>query len=146
VCHRPADDDLFLVGTSEVPLAGYHADEIIDLVLGAEAVRGLVVLLPARGRVVRQGNQGHHPVHSEQDRDVHLRPAEDATAEHARLLGWGEEMLAKFEVPTGDRHGGGDLGASAARKFDCEAMGADAAGVPRAHPRPRLAPRSRRAG
>jgi len=52
---------------------------------------------------------------------VYCRP-EDAEAEHARLLAWEEEMLAKIEVPYRVIDvAGGDLGTSAARKFDCEA-------------------------
>ncbi len=51
----------------------------------------------------------------------YVRP-EDAEAEHARLLGWEEEMLGRVEVPYRVIDtAAGDLGTSAARKFDCEA-------------------------
>ena len=70
------EDDLYLVGTSEVPLAGYHMDEILDLTQGRQALRRMVDLLPARGRVVRQGHPRHHPrAPVQQARDVRLHDA-----------------------------------------------------------------------
>ena len=59
--YRLEADDLYLVGTSEVALAGYHADEILDLSERTVALRRLVVLLPPRGRQPRQGHPRHHP-------------------------------------------------------------------------------------
>ena len=71
--YRLEADDLYLVGTSEVALAGYHADEILDLSRRPAAVRGLVGLLPPRGRLVRQGHPRHHPrAPVPQGRDVQL--------------------------------------------------------------------------
>ena len=70
------DDDLYLTGTSEVALAGYHMDEILDLSTGREALRRLVDLLPPRGRLVRQGHPRHHPrAPVQQARDVRLHDA-----------------------------------------------------------------------
>ena len=59
--YRLEADDLYLVGTSEVPLAGYHADEILDLSDGPAALRRLVVVLPPRSGQLRQGHPRHHP-------------------------------------------------------------------------------------
>ncbi len=59
--YRLEADDLYLVGTSEVPLAGYHSDEILDLSARAEALRGLVDVLPPRSGQLRQGHPRHHP-------------------------------------------------------------------------------------
>ena len=56
-----AEDELYLVGTSEVPLAAYHMDEILPARQAAAALRRLLLLLPARGRLVRQGHPRHHP-------------------------------------------------------------------------------------
>ena len=75
--YRLEADDLYLVGTSEVPLAAYHGNEILDLPAGAAAaLRRLVVVLPARGRLVRQGHARHHPgAPVRQGRDVLVLPA-----------------------------------------------------------------------
>ena len=56
-----ATDDLYLVGTSEVALAGYHADEILDLGVTAAPLRGLLVVFPAGSRLVRERHPRHHP-------------------------------------------------------------------------------------
>ena len=72
--YRLADDDLYLVGTSEVALAGYHSGEILDAASLPLRYAGLLVVLPPRGRLVRQGHQGHHPrALVRQGRDVLLR-------------------------------------------------------------------------
>ena len=73
--YRLEADDLFLVGTSEVPLAAYHAGR--DPAAGrAAALRRLVVVLPPGGRVVRQGHPRHHPgAPVRQGRDVLVLPA-----------------------------------------------------------------------
>ena len=73
--YRLEADDLYLVGTSEVPLAAYHSDEILDP-RRAGPLRGLVVVLPPRGRLVRQGHPRHHPgAPVRQGRDVLVLPA-----------------------------------------------------------------------
>ena len=59
--YRIEADDLYLVGTSEVPLAGYHADEILDLSDGPLRYAGLVVVLSPGGGQPRQGHPRHHP-------------------------------------------------------------------------------------
>ena len=59
--YRIEGEDLYLVGTSEVPMAAYHSDEILDVAVAAAALRGVQPLLPQGGRLARQGHQGHHP-------------------------------------------------------------------------------------
>ena len=96
--YRVESDDLYLVGTSEVALAGYHADEIIDLSGGPPLCR-LVDLLPAGGRVARPRHPGHHPCAPvPQGRDVLVLPPEDAADEHQRLLAW-ERTCWALELP-----------------------------------------------
>ncbi|PWK90835.1 seryl-tRNA synthetase [Lentzea atacamensis] len=119
IYHLPADD-LYLVGTSEVPLAGYHADEIID---GEKRYAGWSSCYRREAGSYGKDTRGIIRVHQFNKVEMfsYVRP-EEAEAEHARLLAWEEEMLAKIEVPyrvidTAT----GDLGMSAHRKFDCEA-------------------------
>jgi seryl-tRNA synthetase len=121
--YRLRDDDLYLVGTSEVPLAGFHADEILDLARGARRYAGWSSCFRREAGSYGKDTRGIIRVHQfdKVEMFTYTRPA-DADAEHARLLAWEEEMLAKIEVPyrvidTAT----GDLGTSAARKFDCEA-------------------------
>ncbi|MGX7823618.1 serine--tRNA ligase [Actinokineospora sp. 24-640] len=119
--YRLAEDDLYLVGTSEVALAGYHAEEIIDL--GApKRYAGWSTCFRREAGSYGKDTRGIIRVHQFDKIEMfsYCRP-EDAEAEHERLLAWEKEMLAKIEVPyrvidTAT----GDLGASAARKFDCE--------------------------
>ena len=59
--YRIEADDLYLVGTSEVPLAGYRAGRDPRPVRRPAALRGLVVVLPPGGRQLRQGHPRHHP-------------------------------------------------------------------------------------
>ena len=71
--YRIEGEDLYLVGTSEVPMAAYHSDEILDVGVAAAALRGVQPLLPQGGRLARQGHQGHHPgALVRQGRDVRL--------------------------------------------------------------------------
>jgi seryl-tRNA synthetase len=121
--YRLRDDDLYLVGTSEVPLAGYHADEIIDLPGGARRYAGWSTCYRREAGSYGKDTRGIIRVHQFNKVEMYsyVRP-EDAEAEHARLLAWEEEMLAKIEVPYRVIDtAAGDLGTSAARKFDCEA-------------------------
>ncbi|EWC61747.1 Seryl-tRNA synthetase [Actinokineospora spheciospongiae] len=121
--YRLKEDDLFLVGTSEVALAGYHADEIIDLTGGPRRYAGWSTCFRREAGSYGKDTRGIIRVHQFDKIEMfsYCRP-EDADAEHQRLLTWEKEMLAKIEVPyrvidTAT----GDLGTSAARKFDCEA-------------------------
>jgi seryl-tRNA synthetase len=121
--YRIEADDLYLVGTSEVPLAGYHADEILDLSGGPLRYAGLSSCFRREAGSHGKDTRGIIRVHQfdKVEGFVYCMP-EDAEAEHDRLLGWQREMLAKIEVPYRVIDiAAGDLGSSAARKFDCEA-------------------------
>ena len=121
--YRLEEDDLYLVGTSEVPLAGYHADEIIDLSAGPRRYAGWSSCFRREAGSYGKDTRGIIRVHQfdKVEMFIYCRP-EDADREHAGLLAWEEEMLAKIEVPYRVIDvAGGDLGTSAARKFDCEA-------------------------
>lgn len=118
-----ADDDMYLVGTAEVPLAGYHMDEI----LAAETLpRRYVGYSPCFRREAGshgKDTRGIFRVHwfDKVEMFSFCDPA-DADAEHARLLQWEKSFLDALEIPYRVIDvATGDLGASAARKFDCEA-------------------------
>jgi seryl-tRNA synthetase len=121
--YRVEADDLYLVGTSEVPLAGYHAGEIIDLSRGPLRYAGWSSCFRREAGSYGKDTRGIIRVHQfdKVEGFVYCRPG-DAEAEHERLLGWQREMLAKIDVPYRVIDiAAGDLGTSAARKFDCEA-------------------------
>jgi len=121
--YRVEADDLYLVGTSEVPLAGYHAGEIIDLSGGPLRYAGWSSCFRREAGSYGKDTRGIIRVHQfdKVEGFVYCRPA-DAEVEHERLLGWQREMLAEIDVPYRVIDvAAGDLGASAARKFDCEA-------------------------
>jgi seryl-tRNA synthetase len=122
VYHLEADD-LYLVGTSEVPLAGYHADEILDLSTGPKRYAGWSSCFRREAGSYGRDTRGIIRVHQfdKVEAFVYCRP-EEAEAEHQRLLGWQRRMLELIEVPYRVIDvAAGDLGSSAARKFDCEA-------------------------
>ncbi|MCX4096608.1 serine--tRNA ligase [Nocardia sp. alder85J] len=117
------EDDLYLVGTSEVPLAGYHSGEILDLTDGPKRYAGWSSCFRREAGSYGKDTRGIIRVHQfdKIEMFVYCRP-EDADEEHRRLLAWEREMLAAIEVPYRVIDvAAGDLGSSAARKFDCEA-------------------------
>ncbi|GAA0810834.1 serine--tRNA ligase [Spirilliplanes yamanashiensis] len=120
--YRLEADDLYLVGTSEVALAAYHSNEIIDLEQPARFAGWSSCFrreAGSHGRDVR----GILRVHQFDKVEMFsfCRP-EEALAEHRKLLAMEEEMLAKVEIPYRVIDvAAGDLGSSAARKYDCEA-------------------------
>lgn len=121
--YRVEADDLYLVGTSEVPLAGYHWNEILDLSGGPLRYAGWSSCFRREAGSYGKDTRGIIRVHQfdKVEGFVYCTPA-DAEAEHQRLLGWQREMLARIEVPYRVIDvAAGDLGSSAARKFDCEA-------------------------
>ncbi|OBK29549.1 serine--tRNA ligase [Mycobacterium asiaticum] len=121
--YRLEADDLYLVGTSEVPLAGYHSNEVLDLSDGPLRYAGWSSCFRREAGSYGKDTRGIIRVHQfdKVEGFVYCRP-EDAEAEHQRLLGWQREMLAHIEVPYRVIDvAAGDLGSSAARKFDCEA-------------------------
>jgi seryl-tRNA synthetase len=121
--YRLPEDDLYLVGTSEVPLAAYHADEIIDGAALPLRYAGWSSCFRREAGSYGKDTRGIIRVHQFDKVEMfsYCRP-EEAHAEHQRLLAWEKEMLAKIEVPYRVIDtAAGDLGTSAARKFDCEA-------------------------
>jgi seryl-tRNA synthetase len=121
--YRIESDDLYLVGTSEVPLAGYHSDEILDLSNGPLRYAGWSSCFRREAGSYGKDTRGIIRVHQfdKVEGFVYCRP-EEAEAEHQRLLNWQRQMLALIEVPYRVIDvATGDLGSSAARKFDCEA-------------------------
>ena len=121
--YRLEADDLYLVGTSEVPLAGYHSDEILDLSAGPKRYAGWSTCFRREAGSYGKDTRGIIRVHQfdKVEAFVYCKPQE-AEAEHQRLLAWQREMLAKIEVPYRVIDtAAGDLGSSAARKFDIEA-------------------------
>ena len=118
-----ADDELYLTGTSEVALAGYHADEIIDVSAGPLRYAGWSTCYRREAGSYGRDTRGIIRVHQFQKLEMfsYIDPA-DAEAEHERLLALQEGMLQSLGlayrvIDTA----AGDLGSSAARKFDVEA-------------------------
>ena len=122
VYYLPADD-LYLVGTSEVALAGYHQGEIIDLSTGPKRYAGWSSCFRREAGSYGKDTRGIIRVHQFDKVEMFswCKP-EDAAAEHQKLLDMERDMLAAIEVPYRIIDvAGGDLGSSAARKFDTEA-------------------------
>ncbi|AKK12059.1 serine--tRNA ligase [Corynebacterium uterequi] len=116
-------DDLYLVGTSEVALAGYHKDEIIDLSDGPLKYAGWSSCFRREAGSYGKDTRGIIRVHQfdKLEMFVYCDPAE-AEQRHQELLSMEREMLGAIEVPYRVIDvAGGDLGSSAARKFDTEA-------------------------
>lgn len=122
IYYLPADD-LYLVGTSEVALAGYHADEIVDLSDGPIRYSGYSSCYRREAGSYGKDTRGIIRVHQFNKVEMFsFCRLEDAEAEHRKLLAMEQEMLAKVELPYRVIDvAAGDLGTSAARKFDCEA-------------------------
>ena len=114
-------DDLYLVGTSEVALAAYHSDEILD---AATLPRAYVAFSPCFRREAGsygKDTKGIFRVHwfDKVEMFVYCRP-EDAEEWHQKLLGFEKEFISLLEIPFQVLDvASGDLGLSAARKFDC---------------------------
>ena len=122
VYHLPADD-LYLVGTSEVALAAFHSDEILD---AASLPRQYAAFSPCFRREAGsygKDTRGIFRVHwfDKVEMFVHCLPG-DAEQWHQRLLGFEKEFLNALEIPFQVLDvASGDLGLSAARKYDCYA-------------------------
>ena len=121
--YRLEADDLYLTGTSEVALAGYHSNEILDLSDGPQRYAGWSACYRREAGSYGKDTRGIIRVHQFHKVEMFSYvPVEEADAEHERLLAWEEQMLAKAELPYRVIDtAAGDLGSSAARKFDCEA-------------------------
>ena len=120
--YRLEADDMYLVGTAEVPLAAYHMDEILE----GDLPRRYAAFSPCFRREAGshgKDTRGIFRVHwFDKVEMFSFCPVEEAVAEHQRLLGFEEEFLQALEIPYRVIDvATGDLGSSAARKFDCEA-------------------------
>jgi seryl-tRNA synthetase len=122
IYYLPADD-LYLTGTSEVALAGYHSDEILDMTEAPVRYAGWSTCYRREAGAAGKDNRGILRVHQFNKLEMfsYVLP-EDAEAEHDRLVGFQESMLQAcglayrvIDVAAGD------LGSSAARKYDIEA-------------------------
>ncbi|GHF46098.1 serine--tRNA ligase [Streptomyces sp. ID03-2B] len=116
-------DDYYLVGTSEVPLAAYHMDEIIDADKLPLRYAGFSPCFRREAGTYGKDTRGIFRVHQFDKVEMfsYVDPA-DAEAEHRRLLEWEKQWLTALELPFQVIDvATGDLGASASRKFDCEA-------------------------
>ena len=116
-------DDQYLVGTSEVALAGMHSDEILDLSNGPLRYSGWSSCYRREAGSAGKDTMGIIRVHQFDKVEMFVYcKQEDSRAEHRHLLDMEQQMLAKVEVPYRIIDtAAGDLGSSAARKFDCEA-------------------------
>lgn len=117
------EDDFYLVGTSEVPLAAYHMDEILDCANFPLRYAGFSSCFRREAGTYGKDTRGIIRVHQFDKVEMFSFCApEDAAAEHERLLGWEKEFLNALEIPYRVIDvATGDLGSSAVRKFDCEA-------------------------
>jgi len=117
------EDDVYLVGTSEVPLAAYHMDEIIDVENGPIRYAGYSSCFRREAGTYGKDTRGIIRVHQfdKVEMFTFCKP-EEAQEEHARLLQWEKDFLNAMEIPYRVIDvASGDLGSSAIRKFDCEA-------------------------
>jgi seryl-tRNA synthetase len=121
--YRLEADDLYLTGTAEVALAGYHADEILDLSAGPVHYAGWSTCFRREAGSHGKDTRGIIRVHQFQKVELFTCCAvEDAAAEHQRLLAFERDLLAAVELPYRVIDvAAGDLGGPAARKYDCEA-------------------------
>ena len=116
-------DDFYLVGTSEVPLAAYHMDEILDGDKFPLRYAGFSSCFRREAGTYGKDTRGIIRVHQFEKVEMFSFCApEDAAIEHERLLAWEKDFLNDLEIPYRVIDvATGDLGSSAVRKFDCEA-------------------------
>ncbi|MCD6014744.1 MAG: serS [Solirubrobacterales bacterium] len=116
-------DELFLIGTSEVPLAALHADQILEAEALPRRYAGISTCFRREAGAAGKDTRGIFRVHQFDKVEMFsfVAPGE-SSAEHQRILGIEERILATLEIPYRVVEiAVGDLGAPAARKFDCEA-------------------------
>jgi seryl-tRNA synthetase len=120
IYHLP-EDDLYLVGTSEVALASLHAGEILEELPLRYA--GFSPCFRREAGAAGKDTRGIFRVHQFDKVEMFAFVApQDSPAEHERLLSIEEEILGELQLPYRVVNiGVGDLGASAAKKYDCEA-------------------------
>jgi len=116
-------DEFYLVGTSEVPLAAYHMDEILDGTKLPIRLAGYSSCFRREAGSYGKDTKGIIRVHQFDKVEMFsFCRSEDAEAEHLRILQWEKDLLGAMEIPYRVIDvATGDLGSSAARKFDCEA-------------------------
>ncbi len=121
--YRLEGQDLYLVGTSEVPMAAYHSDEILDA--DKLPLRYVAFSSCFRKEAGSHGKdtRGIFRVHWFDKVEMFVyTTVEESYAEHQRLLQWEKDFLDKLELAYRVIDvAAGDLGTSAQRKFDCEA-------------------------
>ncbi|MFB8239660.1 serine--tRNA ligase [Kitasatospora purpeofusca] len=117
------DDERYLVGTSEVPLAAYHMDEILDADKLPLRYAGYSSCFRREAGTYGKDTRGIIRVHQFEKVEMFVfTTPEDAENEHRRLLQWEKDFLNALELPYRVIDvASGDLGSSAARKFDIEA-------------------------
>jgi seryl-tRNA synthetase len=121
--YRIEKDDVYLVGTSEVPLAAMHMDEILPADKLPLRYAGYSSCFRREAGTYGKDTRGIIRVHQfdKVEMFTFCKP-EDAKAEHARLLQWEKDFLTAMEIPFRVIDvASGDLGSSATRKFDIEA-------------------------
>ncbi|TIC82222.1 serine--tRNA ligase [Nocardioides sp. GY 10113] len=121
--YRIEGEDLYLVGTSEVPMAAYHSDEILDAATLPKRYAAFSPCFRKEAGSHGKDTKGIIRVHwfDKVEMFVYTTP-EESYAEHERLLAWEKEFLDKLELAYRVVDiAAGDLGLSAIRKFDCEA-------------------------
>jgi seryl-tRNA synthetase len=121
--YRLADDDLFLIGTSEVPLASLHADEILEASSLPLRYAGFSPCFRREAGAAGKDTRGIFRVHQFDKVEMFsfVEP-DEAEAEHQRLLAIEESILQELGIPYRVvAIAVGELGSSAAKKYDCEA-------------------------
>ena len=121
--YRLADDELFLVGTSEVALASLHAGEILDAEALPLRYAGFSSCFRREAGAAGKDTRGIFRVHQFDKVEMFVfSTAEQATAEHERILAIEESLLGELQIPYRVVNiAVDDLGSSAAKKYDCEA-------------------------
>lgn len=116
-------DDVYLVGTSEVPLAAYHMDEILDAAKLPIRYTGYSPCFRREAGTYGKDTRGIIRVHQFEKVEMFVfTTPEDAKEEHKRLLQWEKDFLDAMNIPYRVLDiASGDLGSSANRKFDIEA-------------------------
>jgi seryl-tRNA synthetase len=121
--YRLADDELYLVGTSEVALASLHAGEILDADALPLRYAGFSSCFRREAGAAGKDTRGIFRVHQFDKVEMFVfTTAEEAAAEHERILEVEESLLRELEIPYRVVNiAVSDLGASASKKYDCEA-------------------------
>ena len=121
--YKTADDDLYLVGTSEVPLAAFHQDEILDVETLPLRYVGISACFRREAGAAGKDTRGMFRVHQFDKVEMFsFCHPDNSPQEHQMILSMQERILQALDLPYRVVDIAiGDLGASAARKFDCEA-------------------------